>query len=554
MSDTSKKPLKILIADDDPTILRLLSYFLTQEGYQVVQAADGIEALTVVRAAHPDILITDWEMPGLRGPELCRQVRSLMLPHYVYIFFVTAKSSQEELLQGLESGADNFLSKPVSREELLARLKAAQRVLDLHKRLSDLALTDPLTGLMSRRALLGALSQQWQQSTRSGKPLCCVMVDVDFFKRINDLHGHAVGDIVLCAVAQILRESTRESDLLGRIGGEEFCVVLPDTTSLGGTVWAERKRRRIASARIPVGSQMLQLTASFGVAERHPDTQTADQLLDQADQALLCAKQTGRNRVARFEALVETPGGSAGPAGREDLFAGVLARDVMTPIVVTLSEGDTIGKVAEWFTQLRINSAPVVDASGKLVGIVSEKDIMAEMTSLAAWQRPVRAVMRRQVISYPAEVPVRQIYEFLCRVALRRVVIVERNEPVGTISRSTLLRWFRNLALSRGLVGGSDLSPEKPDPEGAGSPSENKDEKKSVDFARKLCEQLDQLAAQLQKHLQSNPDELATCLVGTATAGQSLFNDMLAYSQWLRGGGESTGAISPTFIASGHTD
>ncbi len=339
---------RVLLVDDDPAMLHLLAAWLEKAGYCVDCATDGRQALAAIESQCPDYLITDWAMPHLDGLELCRRVRSLPLPHYVYIFFLTAKSESGELIEGLDVGADDFLCKPVLKNELLARLRSAARVLNLERRLSQLVRTDSLTGLMTRRAFFEVLAKEWQRADRSKTPLSCVMMDLDLFKRINDTYGHLAGDAALRTTGEILLANCRVSDCPCRYGGEEFCILLPETDAQEASIWAERIRWRLAAALINVGGEELHVSASFGVAQRHADTAVAEQLVDMADQALLCAKQSGRNCVIPFESLSDANELElADGRSRESIFHGIVARHVMSPLNAFLKENDSIGRAAD---------------------------------------------------------------------------------------------------------------------------------------------------------------------------------------------------------------
>ncbi|MEE9603853.1 MAG: diguanylate cyclase, partial [Thermoguttaceae bacterium] len=287
---------KVLLVDDDPAALRLVGCWLEADGYEVTEACDGLQALAAIEKQCPDFLVTDWEMPNIDGIELCRRLRAMSLPHYVHILFLTGRSTTAEIVLGLEAGADDFLTKPVNRDELLARLRSGTRVMDLERRLSRMAHTDHLTGLLTRRTFFDMLAKEWQRSTRLHLPLSCVMMDIDFFKRVNDVHGHMIGDTVLKALGDLLKDTCRGSDSVCRFGGEEFCIMLPETDERQAMQWAERVRRRLAALTVPAGDREIHITGSFGTAGRHEDMQQPEELIDRADQALLCAKQSGRDR------------------------------------------------------------------------------------------------------------------------------------------------------------------------------------------------------------------------------------------------------------------
>ena len=512
---------KVLVVDDDPAMLRMLCRWLEKGGYSVRVASDGLQALAMIEAECPDFVITDWEMPNMDGLELCRRVRDLDLPHYVFIMFLTVKSASESMIAGLEIGADEFLCKPVYQEELLARLRAGSRVLELERRLNLMAHTDPLTGLMTQRTFYEILGKEWHRAKRYQTPLSCVMIDLDFFKQVNDIHGHQAGDTALKSVAELLLESCRHSDSVCRYGGEEFCILLPEANENASATWAERVRLKMAELRIPFGDKHIHINGSFGVSQRHNDTHTPEALVDQADQALLCAKRTGRDRVVRYESLNEA-GELELVTTETDIFKGILARHIMTPLVMCLDENKTIGQAAEFFIRSRINSTPTVDAQGKLVGMLSEKDLMAAMISLDYWKQPVSSVMKPNVITYEEDTPARTIYEFLCRVAMRRIVIVKDECPTGTISRGTLLRLFRNLVISKGLVEGEQDN---------GS-NTNIDPQKNRDRLEETARQLSVKVSQLLIHLQDGSEDLMPYVVGGATGMQGLVDELLAYSQY----------------------
>jgi two-component system cell cycle response regulator len=536
---------KVLLVDDDPAILRLLSVWLNKAGFSVRCAADGEEALAAIEAECPDFLVVDWEMPKMNGLQLCQRVRRLSLPRYVYILFLTVKTAPDEMIEGLEAGADDFLGKPVHQGELLARLRAGARRLQLERQLSDMARTDPLTELLTQRTFYELRDKEWHRAERYHVPLSCVMVDIDFFKRVNDVYGHPAGDSILRMVAELLSDICRSSDVVSRYGGEEFCVMLPETGEPEAACWAERARKRLAALMIPIRDKIIHITGSFGVAQRYDDTQNAEALVDQADQALLCAKQSGRDRVVRYDSLGDVNElGLRGEDTREGLFYGVAARHVMNPMVACLREDDTVGQAAEFFLRSRINSTPVVDARGRLCGILSEKDIMAAMVSPDFWKHPVHELMKPNVICYDEDTPIRVIYEFLCRVSIRRVVITKDDCPIGTISRATLLRWFKNLVVSKGLLGRQTKSANEND----------QDPYRSWEHLVGTARELARQSAALHTCFQENVDDLMPHIVGGATRMQELVNDLLAYSRYADRSNELGGAMQAMLLDGGNVD
>jgi two-component system chemotaxis response regulator CheY len=454
---------KVLLVDDDPAMLRLLCRWLQKAGYQVRTAADGQEALDAIESDCPDFLITDWDMPRVDGLELCRQIRDTSLPHYVYTILLTAKTGSAEMIAGLESGADDFLTKPVAEGELLARVQSSSRVLELERQLSLMAHTDFLTGLLTQRTFYECLAKEWHRSARYQLPLSCVMVDLDFFKQINDVYGHPAGDSVLKFVAELLLDNCRASDTICRYGGEEFCILLPETDENDATVWAERARRRLSALRIPTELKDMRVTGSFGVAQRRNDVLDAEALVKLADQALLCAKRTGRDCVVRYAATVDSAKPRLYSADwHDEVFGDMVARDAMSPLIICLHENNTIDEAARLLLQSGIPSMPVLGADGMLTGFVSEKDLMAGTVSSDRWQQPVSSVMRPNVICYEENTPLRVIYEFLCRVALRGVVITKDGQPTGIVSRSSILRCFHDWGSGRNLILPSASLPSSP--------------------------------------------------------------------------------------------
>ena len=514
----------ILLVDDVPAILRLLARWLEQAGYKVSTACDGYEAKLAIERECPHIVITDWEMPHVDGLELCRWVRQQDLPHYVYLLFLTVRGGLHDLVRGLESGADDFLKKPIDKDELLARIRSARRVLELEERLGVLARSDSLTGLASRRTFFEVLGREWSRSQRHRFPLACVMVDIDYFKRINDSHGHATGDEVLRRVAECLSAGCRTSDIVSRHGGEEFCLLLPETSEHKAEIWAERMRQKLAALTVNAGGKTIQITASLGISQRMSDTASPEQLVDMADQAMIVAKRSGRDRVVTFSSLALATPRPTCNSSPSVLLQDVLARQVMTTLVAGLDQTDTVDVASRYFLRFRISIAAVVDDDGKLVGVLSEKDVMAVMLQPEWWKLQIKEVMKPNVVCYEEETPALAIYEFLCRVTLRAAVIVKQGRPTGLITRGSLLRFFTNTLNVGSEISGLDRLDAG---RSLGSIATEDMRRRVLQIVRAVNDE----ALDLRERLDIVADDLVPCLVGGASRIQELANDLLACSR-----------------------
>ncbi len=298
---------RILLVDDEPTQRLIMARLLKRAGYEVETAGNGREALAKVEAGDFQLMITDWEMPEMDGVTLCSAVRALQNKAYVYIILLTARDAIEHVVTGLQAGADDYLTKPVIEPELMARLNTGKRIVTLERSLRTaneenrrLSITDPLTGVYNRRYLMEQLPREIDRAARYGRQLAVVMCDVDHFKKINDTHGHQIGDEVLKWFVGNLSDTVRTSDWVARYGGEEFVVVLPETNVASSAVAAEHLRARVAAEPFNDGSTSFLVTASFGVSgwkERVPSGSTLDALMAKCDEGVYASKASGRNRV-----------------------------------------------------------------------------------------------------------------------------------------------------------------------------------------------------------------------------------------------------------------
>lgn len=312
--------MRILIADDDAVSRRLFERILTQSGYEVLSVADGRSALdALMQKDGPRMALLDWMMPGLDGPEVCRQLRERQDASYVYITLLTSRHDRTDVIQGLEAGADDYLIKPCNPEELKARLRTGLRILTLEDKLVEAreemrqrATHDTLTGLFNRGAILTHLTAEIARCRREGKPLSLLMCDVDHFKQVNDLHGHLVGDQVLCQTSVRLRQAARPYDGVGRYGGEEFVIVLGGCDADNLQIRAEQILETIRSTPFETSSGPLHITLSAGAFTMDSLEWGGDVefLLGRADTALYRAKMDGRD-CARFAEHLSTNDGES---------------------------------------------------------------------------------------------------------------------------------------------------------------------------------------------------------------------------------------------------
>lgn len=311
-TDGPRGALRVLVVDDDAALRKLLEHLLAKAGYAVRAAADGKSGFEVALAWHPDIILTDLLMPHEDGIALTRRLRQGALGQMPYIMILTGVDDDEKLAEAFAAGVDDYIHKPLKPRTLLARLSAGARIVRLQHELAArnieltaalhraefAAVTDALTGLPNRRYVIERLPQECAAAERSGRPLSVLMLDVDHFKRINDTHGHAVGDAVLKEIARRIDATRRLSDVAARFGGEEFLLLAVDTPLEQSIRLGERLREAIAAAPIAVGDLALPVTASIGVAEKSGGCHDFDILIKAADEALYQAKAAGRNRVA----------------------------------------------------------------------------------------------------------------------------------------------------------------------------------------------------------------------------------------------------------------
>src|SRR5215212_7943958 len=292
----------IAVVDDDAAIRRLVRLFLKRAGYDTIEATTGDEARTALKAQPWDLAVLDRRLPDMDGVELCQELKAIPAFRSRYIIMLTGDDEQEDKVEGLELGADDYITKPFQYPELLARIRAGKRIVDLqkelletNKRLELLSITDGLTKLHNHRYFQDELARAFEESQRYQRPLSLAMIDIDFFKKINDTYGHAVGDDVLKNAARLYRNSVRSTDLVARYGGEEFAVMMPETPLADGCMFAEKIRNLVQQAAMNTQAGEVAITISIGVASvPQSRIESAKELIVAADKALYRAKKNGR--------------------------------------------------------------------------------------------------------------------------------------------------------------------------------------------------------------------------------------------------------------------
>ena len=308
--------MKALIVEDDPGTRLIIKKAAESAGYEVLEAQNGYQGWMIFQKEKDNIYIAilDWLMPEMDGIELCRRIRKASVTYYIYILFLTSKRDIVAIVKGLETGGDDYMTKPFAREELTSRIRVAGRVAVLERKLNQanrklhvLAITDPLTRILNRRELFRRLEGEIYRASREKKPYSLIMTDIDYFKRVNDTLGHAAGDSVLIEIADRIRAELRPYDIIGRYGGEEFLIGTPGADAETGKNIAKRISGSICKKPFHTGNGEIDLTASFGVTSTIPTGNEKDMIhlleamIESADSALYRAKNAGRNRVIAYE-------------------------------------------------------------------------------------------------------------------------------------------------------------------------------------------------------------------------------------------------------------
>lgn len=423
-----------------------MSGWLESSGYTVVQTADGSEAWEITQHGDcPAIVVIDWDLSQASGWDLYRRIRQAHGPDRVYFIVAASQAEKRNLYEAVTAGANDFLSKPIRQDEFLARIRNAENVLGEMRHYRAMADTDPLTGLLNRRAFLIQGRRVLEAARSQASTVCCVMLDVDQFKRYNDDYGHAFGDDVLRVVADAMRRETRGTDLACRWGGDEFCVLLTGVSEDDAFEIAERIRWRITEQTAGLRGQPAAVESTAAVMTWTADLRTIEEWLEQTDRILLLGKTDGRNRTIRHSGLPRrraATGGTDQQAQRRLLATTTVQQAVWRPIA-SLQEDVAWQQAQTLYLKSEVEFICVVNRAGAVVGIVTERDLLNAVIHGHPATAAVRSIMSYNFVSYSLNDPLIRVWETFYRTpALRRLVVDSENRPVGRLDIKPLLRWL----------------------------------------------------------------------------------------------------------------
>ncbi len=425
--------LKILVVTEDRVLQRQLSGFFELVGYQPLQAAERQTALAAVGAENPQVIVIDADLAAGADWELCGLLSQRTGPVGHFKFLLVDEPDNEQLQEALEAGIDDFLIKPIAYGELLSRLRAAARVLEYDRRVGQQNRVDPLTGLLSRSALAGHLRRQLNEHAPSPPRVACVAIDIDFFGRIHRQHGTAAADLLLQAFAQELNQQRVGCEVLGSLGADRFCAMLPGANEATAAEWAENTRQLLAAWQFKLGETNCGVTVSFGVAGCQA-AERPDQLIERAVAALAAAKRLGRNCVVRSSEHEQW----SGQFGAGDkLFESTTVRDVMTPCTVLVRPEETVAEALELLDRTHLDGIPVVDAKGKLLGICERANL--GQVAETADSRTVREAMTADVQSFEEHESLAALMDYFTRDSSSYVIAVAEGRPVGLVTCNSLV-------------------------------------------------------------------------------------------------------------------
>jgi len=428
-------------------------------GYLLSEAHNGRQAIVLAQSTNPDLILLDLEMPQMDGLECLRKLQADESTKHIPVIIVTGSHVSKKIDAVLEAGAIDFIAKPFSTTILKTRVRDIE---ERHNReaellamkssleasiaeLEMLTRCDPLTGICNRRSFFELCQIEWSRSERHGIPLSCVVLDADFFKRVNDNYGHQFGDHVLKQIAKIMSDFSRSSDVVCRYGGEEFVAFLPETDERQAASWAEKMRIAMEELKLTTEGVHVPITISLGVAQRLDDTESPESLIDLADQALAIAKQKGRNQVVEHSSSLTDL--FSDNTGIVMSLVGKYAGDIMCDGIPTVEQNDSFRKAQSDLFEFQFESIPVIDHSGNLVGVLTERRILETLRNSHAEEKIVEQIMIRGVVSFDVDTLAEEVLRFLQRVAMNRIIVTRENRPVGIITRRSFVQWYHKWTL-----------------------------------------------------------------------------------------------------------
>jgi len=456
-ASTELKGENAVVIDDGSPSIGLISKWLQSVGMNVRTCGEYASAKHLIREECPMIVVSDWGKNQDAAEVFCRWIREERLPRYVFTMAMVDQSVLSEPAKMYRLGIDDVISHSISRVELLSRINSASRVIELENHLRTVERNDPLTGLATLRYLNDQLKREWVRARNYHLPISCIVIDVDDFSEINRQHGVEAGDKVLQQLAQTIAVQGRQIDYLCRLDSDRLMLVLPECAEVHAYRVAMRIKMLVEKMIVEIAGEQIRCSVSMGVAQRNNDVPNLEALIDNAEIALKVAKASGKRHVVCLGHCQESAGALATDDQVREALEHLAASEIMTSPILTVAQSQTISAAARLLIKEGLNSAPVVDEKGLLVGVISEKDLMQAFRRPDAYSTQISDVMRREVVRFEESDPAIHVYEYLSQAAIRRVIIVKDERPTGVISRGSCLRWLHQLDQQRGQGAPTEL-------------------------------------------------------------------------------------------------
>jgi two-component system, cell cycle response regulator len=438
MAAQTSRPWKILLVSEDRGLLRGLFRFLTVFGYEVDEAADAQQALAAWEAKRPDFLIIDGPQAFQRSLQRCMSTHVMGETIKVYTFLLTGPEHEVDPAASLAAGVDDFLAKPLDYGELLARLQAGARSVEFERRLRSQAATHPLTGCLTRSALVRRIGAAAADPQNAERWCACVVLDLDFFRRVNYHHGHQAGDELLKSIAQKIRSYCGDGAPLACFGADRFGVFLAGKNESEAAAWAEQLRRELADAEFTWQDAVMRITASFGVSAAKGRSLKAEDFVQTAADALRQAKASGRDCVARYREFDEESKAWNELAAPGRLFERTCARNVMIPCSAAISPKESLPVAVAMFKKTQLAALPVVDAAGKLKGLLLDETVFEDLSEDRVSNGTVGEVMLADPPRFEECDRFESLLDFFTRQSRALAVVTHQGRPTGLVTRQSL--------------------------------------------------------------------------------------------------------------------